>query len=146
MRCDLEGTNLKKSILISPYGGELKDLVVTADEAEELKPYAENLPSVTLSDRALCDLELLATGAFSPLDRFMGPADSSRVIDEMRLASGHIFPIPVTLPVPRAASVRENAEIALRDSKQNLIAVLRVEEIYEWSRVDYCRKVLLTES
>ncbi|MEP6703372.1 MAG: hypothetical protein ABJB34_01050 [Acidobacteriota bacterium] len=62
-------------LLIAPYGGELKDLLVPPNEADELKLYAESLPSITLSERTACDLELLATGAFSPLDRFMGRAD-----------------------------------------------------------------------
>jgi sulfate adenylyltransferase len=94
----------------------------------------------------LCDLELLANGAFSPLDRFMGQADYERVVNEMRLASGKIFPIPITLPIDKTTELAENSEIALRDAKQNLIAVLRVEEIYQWSRTDYCREVLRSVS
>jgi len=85
--------------LIPPYGGQLVNLLVPAEEVAELKAYASNLPSLQLSARAECDLELLAVGAFSPLARFMGQEDHQRVLDEMRLTSGHIFPIPVTLPV-----------------------------------------------
>ena len=59
------------SILIPPYGGKLVNLLVQGDEIEELKAYANALPSLVLSDRSVCDLELLATGAFSPLGRFM---------------------------------------------------------------------------
>src|SRR5215210_5976243 len=100
--------NEKKGVLISPYGGELKELLVSPDEAAELKRYAESLPSILLSDRALCDLELLATGAFSPLDRFMDRRNYERVVSEMRLESGHVFPIPVTLPVDERAAYKEN--------------------------------------
>ena len=82
--------------LIEPYGGQLVDLVVSSDEAAELIEYAKTLASIRLSERSICDLEMLATGAFSPLDRFMTSADYSRVLNEMRLASGHIFPVPVT--------------------------------------------------
>ena len=139
-------TNENKGILIPPYAGELKDLVVVGDAAAELKRYAETLPSIPLSERALCDLELLATGAFSPLDRFMDRRNYERVISEMRLESGHIFPIPITLPVEKGNPLKENSDVALRDRKQNLLAVLKIEEVYEWNRADYCRKVLNTES
>src|SRR5262245_4827328 len=87
------------SAMISPYGGRLVDLRVPAGEIEDLKARASYLPSLQLSERSVCDLELLATGAFSPLDRFMGREDYQRVLDDLRLASGHVFPIPVTLPV-----------------------------------------------
>ena len=82
------------SILIPPYGGSLIDLMEPAASAAELARHASTLPSITLSERASCDLELLATGGFSPLDRFMGKADYERVVDEMRLASGDTFPDP----------------------------------------------------
>jgi sulfate adenylyltransferase len=104
-----------------------------ADEARvrELTQEGSGLPSVRLSERAVCDLELLATGAFSPLDRFMGRADYERVIGEMRLASGHLFPIPVTLPLPDDPSVRRAHRIALRDSRNDLLAIMTIDEAYD---------------
>src|ERR1700736_5883767 len=84
---------------IQPYGGQLQQLLVPDAESAELRAYASTLPSLQLSERAMCDLELLATGGFSPLDRFMDRADHQRVLDEMRLANGHLFPIPISLPV-----------------------------------------------
>ena len=93
--------------LIEPYGGQLVDLVVSSDEAAELIEYAKTLASIRLSERSICDLEMLATGAFSPLDRFMTSADYSRVLNEMRLASGHIFPVPVTLPIESRDEITE---------------------------------------
>jgi len=57
--------------LIKPYGGQLVNLAPPSDCYEELNSYAKQLPSIQLSERSLCDLELLAVGAFSPLDRFM---------------------------------------------------------------------------
>ena len=80
------------SILIPPYGGRLVDLVVGDDYATELKARASGLPSVQLSERTSCDLELLATGGFSPLDRFMSEEDYRGVLDDMRLANGYVFP------------------------------------------------------
>jgi sulfate adenylyltransferase len=139
-----------ENLLISPYGGELRDLVVpaheSASEAEKLKRYAETLPSIQLSARNICDLELLATGAFSPLDKFMGRADYECVVREMRLADGRIFPIPITLPVSAASGIHKNKEIALRDQKNNILALMAVEEAYEWDKREYARNVLGTES
>jgi sulfate adenylyltransferase len=137
---------VKNELLISPCGGVLVDLVVAPEKAQELKLYAESLPSLSLSERCINDLELLATGSFSPLDRFMSRADYESVVDNMRLAGGHIFPIPVTLPIDDDVSVSENSDVALRDAKNNLLAVMHVDEIYDWNRDDYARKVLATES
>jgi sulfate adenylyltransferase len=124
----------------------LIDLATAPEEAAGLKKYAETLPSLQLSARGVCDLELLATGAFSPLDRFMGRADYLSVLSTMRLADGHIFPVPVTLPVDPGAGIREGSELALRDPKNNVLAVMKVEEAYEWDRREYSRQVLGTES
>jgi sulfate adenylyltransferase len=132
------------SILNSPYGGTLVDLLVPADELAEVKAYANKLPSIQISERSACDLELLATGAFSPLDRFMGEADYRSVLDNMRLANGAIFPIPVTLPVEAHPDLRIGQDIALRDSKQNLLAVMTIEELYAWDRDEAAQKVFGT--
>ena len=134
-------TEIEKSPLIAPCGGVLKNLLAPAGEAEELRAYANSLPAVRLSQRATCDLELLATGAFSPLAGFMGRADYRRVVEEMRLHSGHVFPVPVTLGVSRDACVREGREIALCDAKNEALAVMRVEEVYEWDREEEAQKV-----
>src|SRR5205085_7647939 len=124
--------SLTPNKLIPPYGGALIDLTITAGALEELREQAGRLPSLQLTSRSICDLELLATGAFSPLDRFMGQADYERVVAEMRLASGHIFPIPVTLPVDPAPGIELGADIALRDSENNILAAMTIEEMYDW--------------
>jgi sulfate adenylyltransferase len=131
--------------LIEPYGGTLVDLIEPAQTALELKALATRLPSIQLSERSVCDLELLAIGAFSPLERFMSRADHDRVVGEMRLASGHLFPIPVPLPVDDEAPVVEGGEIALRNSKNELLAILTVEEIYEWDRKTVAAEVFGTQ-
>lgn len=118
--------------LIAPCGGRLVDLRVPAAELAERRAAAGHLPSVQLSDRAVCDLEMLASGAFSPLDRFMSRADHERVVGEMRLADGTLFPIPVTLPVAPEAAVKPGGAMALRDARNDLLAVMTVEEVYEW--------------
>ena len=120
--------------LIEPYGGRLVDLLEPAESRAELKRLAGTLPSIQVSERVVCDLELLATGAFSPLDRFMGREDLDRVLGEMRLAGGPLSPIPVTLPVEDDAPVEEGRPLALRNAKNELLAVVDVEEIYAWDR------------
>src|SRR5215203_1284672 len=137
---------VEKEMLIAPCGGQLKNLIVGTEEAQDLKRFAETLPSITLSERSACDLELLATGAFSPLDRFMGQTDYESTLHQMRLASGHVFSVPITLPVPAETAVKENTDVALRDAKQNPLAVLRVEQIYPWNAGEYARNILNTES
>ncbi len=130
--------------LIAPYGGRLVDLRVPAEEAPALRAAAGRLPSLQLSDRSVCDLELLASGAFSPLDRFMGRADYDRVVTEMRLASGSLFPIPITLPAEPDPALRVGADIALRDARNDLLAVMTIEEVYEWDWREVAARVLGT--
>ena len=127
--------------LIAPHGGPLVDLLVPSDAREDLRAFASTLPSLQLSDRTVCDLELLATGGFSPLSRFMCRADHERVLGEMRLASGSLFPIPVTLPVDHRPGLRLDREMALRNAKNDILAVMRVEEIDEWDREKVARHV-----
>jgi sulfate adenylyltransferase len=124
----------EKTTLITPYGGTLVDLMVPAQEREAVRTYAAGLPSIRISERAVCDLELLATGAFSPLDRFMGQADHQSVLDTMRLTNGYLFPIPVPLPVDAEdiEGLTIGQDIALRSPQNELLAVMKLEEIYEW--------------
>jgi len=132
------------SPLITPYGGSLVNLLVNPQDLEDRKAYASTLPSIQLSQRAICDLELLATGGFSPLDRFMGQADYQRVLDEMRLADGTLFPMPITLPVEPNEYIQIGKDIALRDPKNNLLAIMTIEEIYEWNRDEMALKAFGT--
>ncbi len=120
--------------LISPYKGDLVDLVVSFDERSDVFNYATGLRSVQLMPRQTCDLELLATGAFSPLCGFMAERDYNYVLDEMRLADGTVFPIPITLGVDDITSIHIGSDIGLRDLKNELLGVLRVSEIFEWDR------------
>jgi sulfate adenylyltransferase len=131
--------------VIPPCGGRLVNLLVPDEAVAELKAYATQLPSLQLSERSMCDLELLATGAFSPLDGFMGRQDHNRVLDEMRLANGHLFPIPVTLPVQPSDDLRLDTDIALRTPKNDLLAILTVEEIYAWDHNEVADKAFATQ-
>lgn len=124
----------KKAKLIPPYGGKLVNLVVEGDERQALIEKASHLPSIKISPRNLCDLELLANGAFSPLDRFMGHKDYERVLDEMRLMDGTMFPLPITLTVDKEAYASLGEEVVLRDTQNNLIAVMKIEEAFPYDR------------
>ena len=99
-----------------------------------MKATAKDFASLTLDERGLCDLELLAVGGFSPLTGFLGRADYERVVAEKRLADGTLWPLPVTLPVKPGDGVADGKPIALRDVYGNLIAFLHVKELYEYDK------------
>jgi sulfate adenylyltransferase len=121
--------------LIEPYGGQLIDLFAPAADAAATARRVAGLPRLPLSIRTQHDLELLATGAFSPLQTFMGEADYRAVCEQMRLADGRVFPLPVTLPVPDGAPVRLGQQLALCDLQDEPLAILDVDEIFarDWA-------------
>lgn len=127
------------SHLLPPYGGTLINLL---DDDETLPAYAATLPSIQLSQRQQCDLELLATGGFSPLTTFLGERDYECVVREMRLADGTLFPIPITLPVDDPPAL--GSDIALRSAKNEILAVLTVAEVYQWDEAEAAAKIFGT--
>lgn len=138
------GENQKEDAIIPPYGGELVDLITKGEEREALVAEANRYPSIQISERSLHDLELLTVGGFSPLDRFMSKADYQRVLTEMRLANGMLFPIPITLTINKEDLPTREEWIALRDSRNYLIAIMRIEEVFRWDPVRESRLVLGT--
>lgn len=119
--------------ITSPYGGTLNDLQVGPKRVAELKAAARDFTSLDLSPRQLCDLELLANGALSPLAGFLGRQDYESVCERMRLADGTLWPVPITLDVSVkfAASLVPGQMLALRDIEGTMIAALNVSEIWE---------------
>ena len=105
-------------------------MIVTESRANEIKAASKDYPSITLDERGLCDLELLAVGGFSPLKTFMGQNDYLSVLQNMRLANGTLWPLPVTLPVDPSSGLEVGKPLALRDVYGNLVGLLHVEEIY----------------
>src|SRR5262245_17778123 len=130
--------------LVSPYGGALVNLIVDDEERSELIAYASELSSLQLSSRSMCDLELLAIGAFSPLDRFMGKADYMAVLREMRLANGILFHMPITLRAQGVQDLRQGRDIALRNPKNELLAIMTVEEVFDWNIAHEAQSILGT--
>ena len=123
---------MMKAHLIEPYGGSLVNLVVEPAEREELLARASQLPSMKITMRNLCDLELLATGGFSPLTTFMGKADYQRVLHEMRLADGTLWPLPITLTADPKELPTVGEEIVLRNANNDVIALMTLDEVYHW--------------
>lgn len=123
---------MSKAKLISPYGGKLVNLVATGAEREALLARAAKLPSLKITMRNLCDLELLATGGFSPLTSFMGKADYERVLHEMRLADGTFWPLPITLTANPAELPTVGEDIVLRNANNDTIAIMTLDEVYHW--------------
>ncbi|HHJ14080.1 MAG TPA: bifunctional sulfate adenylyltransferase/adenylylsulfate kinase [Gammaproteobacteria bacterium] len=136
------------TVLITPHGGQLVDLLVDAGRAEILRQESQGFPSLTLSQRQLCDLELLMNGAFSPLSGFMGQADYESVLEQMRLADGTLWPVPIVLDVQEnfAEKLEKGAKIALRDAEGFMPAVLTVEDIWRPDLDAEAHKVYGTDS
>jgi sulfate adenylyltransferase len=127
-------------------GGELVDLKAKPETRAKLAADAAKLSSVTLNARDLADLEMLASGAFSPLTGFMGEADYTRSRDEMRLASGVPWSIPITLGVDEATakSLKTGTEIALATEDGKRLATLKLAEIYKVDRQQEAQAVFGT--
>ncbi|KAF0281594.1 bifunctional sulfate adenylyltransferase/adenylylsulfate kinase [Spiribacter roseus] len=132
--------------LIPPYGGTLKDLRLDDTTAQARRTAAADYPSWDLTDRQLCDLELLANGGFSPLEGFMGQADYEGVVNDMRLADGTLWPMPVTLDVSEAfaETLGAGARVALRDPEGVILAILTVDDIWRPDREHEAEQVFGT--
>ncbi len=115
-----------------PHGGRLIDLFLTESQADEEKEQAKAYASWDLTARQVCDLDLLMNGAFSPLEGFLGKQDYESVCQDMRLASGTLWPIPITLDVTEAfaAKLQSDERIALRDPEGVLLATMEVSDIW----------------
>ncbi len=137
------------SHIIAPHGGELVNLVAQPDRAQELKAHSREWPSWDLTPRQICDLELLLSGGFSPLHGFMNKADYEGVCHNMHLASGVIWPMPITLDVKEEFAktlTPGSSKIALRDGEGVMIAVLHVEEVWQPDRQAEAKSVFGTTS
>jgi len=119
---------------ITPYGGKLCNLVLSQKKAEQLKQASSNYPIVSLTQRQICDLELLMNGAYSPLTGFMCQHDYDLVVNEMRLANGLLWSIPVIFDLTEAFiqqhEINTASKIALQDGEGFTLAVLSVESLW----------------
>ncbi|MBU3028747.1 bifunctional sulfate adenylyltransferase/adenylylsulfate kinase [Paracoccus marinaquae] len=108
----------------------IPELYVSEDAAAALKHEAGNMPSWDLTPRQLCDLELLMNGGFNPLKGFLTEADYDGVVNEMRLQSGALWPMPITLDVSEkfAEGLEPGTDIALRDAEGVILAIMSVTD------------------
>ena len=136
------------SHIIAPHGGELTDLIAAPERIAELKAHSREWPSWDLTSRQICDLELLMSGGFSPLQGFMTQVDYEGVCHNMRLSSCVLWPMPITLDVKEdfAKSLKPGSKVALRDAEGVMLAVLNVEEIWHPDRNAEAKSVFGTTS
>jgi len=111
--------------LVEPHGGVLVDRM--GDRPADL----DSLETLTLTPREVSDLDMLASGALSPLDGFMGREDYDRVVEDMRLTSGLAWALPVCLAV---AAPPNGDKVALADDQGRKLAVLEVEGVFEYDK------------
>ena len=120
----------------APHGGTLINRITSSEERENYLEKAKSLPRVTLDERALSDLVMIAIGGFSPLNGFMGKADYETVVTDMRMANGLPWAIPVTLSVTEevASPLKEGSLVRLDDSDGNCVGILELTEKYTYDK------------
>lgn len=130
-----------------PHGGLLRELYLGEATAEKEKVKAMDFKSWDMTDRQLCDIELILNGAFSPLDGFLNRDDYQGVLREMRLQSGLLWPIPINLDVtePFADSLSSGEHVALRDREGVIIAILKVQDIWKPDKREEAESVYQTQ-
>lgn len=135
------------SSLVAPHGGTLVDRIVPAEEVAEVRRVAALLRRLTLDAREQADLELIATGAASPLTGFLGSADYRSVLERLRLADGTVWPLPFTLAVDEEAraTLRLGGEATLTDASGRVWGVIRVEDVFLRDPLEESRAVNETE-
>ena len=126
-----------------PNLAPIPELYVSYDSAQKMKLEAASLTSWDLTPRQICDLELLMNGGFNPLKGFLGQADYDGVVEEMRLADGTLWPMPITLDVSRefAEGIEEGQDIALRDREGVILATMTVTDIWTPDKAREAEKV-----
>ncbi len=133
--------------LIEPHGGKLLELLLKDEELEQATKEAINFPSITLTPRQLCDIELLLSGGFSPLKGFMSQQDYDSVLEDMRLTDGTLWPMPITLDVDEETAANHQAgdRIALRDRTGLLVAIITVSDIWQPDKAKEADKAFGTQ-
>jgi len=132
--------------MIKPHGGELVNCYADNVKKQELMEIAPRLPQIELDDKNISDLEMIASGAMSPLRGFMNRRDYRSVVNDMHLANGIAWSIPITLAVDKQVADQLNGEqqVALVDHRKHLLAVLQVEDIYRYEKQEEAEKVFRT--
>ncbi|MBV9454235.1 MAG: sulfate adenylyltransferase [Rubrobacter sp.] len=137
---------LAESNIIAPHGGQLVDRRVSGEERQERLREARGLTWLSLDRRALSDLQMISTGVFSPLAGFMGRDDYESVVEDMHLASGLAWSMPVTLATEDegAKYLKEGSTVALVDSSGEPVGTMLLEERYRYDKECEAREVYRT--
>jgi len=136
------------SQLVPPHGGELRPLLLEGEERKQNLKKANMLPKIHLSSRETSDLIMMAIGAFSPLDGFMGKDNYESVVENMHLLNGILWPIPITLSVTKkqAESLPLESEVALVDDESDeTMGIMTIREKFTYDKINEASKVFLTE-
>ncbi|HEX7064066.1 MAG TPA: sulfate adenylyltransferase [Bacillales bacterium] len=128
---------------IEPHGGTLIQRELTGEKRNEYLEKAKSMPEVTISKWSISDIELIAIGGFSPLTGFMGKEDYENVLNNLRLANGLVWSLPVTLPVTEkeADQLAIGDEVALKGEDGVVYGVLQLEEKYDYDKENEAQKV-----
>jgi sulfate adenylyltransferase len=132
---------------IEPHGGKLIDRIAPENEKQQMLGYAADLTKVTVGERVISDVEMISNGGLSPLAGFMGEDDYRAVINDMHLANGLPWTIPITVAVSKeeADGIADGEDIVLVDEAGDVLAVMNVEEKYGYDKAERCRNVFGTE-
>jgi len=132
--------------MIPPHGGKLVDRVLDGACRKDVLAASQALPMLRISDESVSDVENIASGVFSPLQGFMGKADVRNVLNEMRLPNDLPWTIPIVLDSSpeEAARFKEGKDILLVSESGRPVAVLHLEEKYEYNKDELAEKVFLT--
>lgn len=134
--------------LVQPHGGKLTPVLVPREQRAEWKAKAEKLPVIRMSSREASDCLMLGIGAFSPLTGFMSQADYEGVVENMHLANGLAWPLPVTLAVTKeqAETIKAGDELALVDDESGIyVGIITVSDKYEYDKVKECKASFFTD-
>ncbi len=116
--------------MIAPHGGTLVNRLLEGADRDALLEKAAGLPSITLNSREASDLEMIAVGAMSPLQGFMNQADYEGVVEDMRLADGTLWPLPVVLAAKDGEEFAAGTEVALKAEDGTVYGVMTVESCW----------------
>lgn len=133
--------------LVAPHGGELISRLAGGSAKRALQERAAAAPVVRLSEVSLSDLELIATGVFSPLNGFMDSATYKAVVHDMHLPNGLPWTLPITLPVTAetAAGLREGQDVALADAAGRVVGLLELVEKFSYDKKVEAQQVYHTQ-
>lgn len=127
--------------MIQPHGNKLINRQLEGKEKEEAQKKAKSLARLTLKPFEVSDLEMIAIGAMSPLEGFMGSKDFNSVLEKMHLAGGLAWSLPVvkSISAEEKNTLRAGGEAALQDESGNVLAILHVEEIYAHDKTKHAQ-------